>query len=84
MKKPKNLGFEPVHPKNVLLASVVHKISYLFNQKTYSGFLFRTPKYINPESFITIDGGSTITHLPFYQIPTLLIAFHMRKVKIGL
>jgi hypothetical protein len=22
MKKPKNLGFEPVHPKNVLLASV--------------------------------------------------------------
>jgi hypothetical protein len=24
MKKPKNLEFEPVHPKNVLLASVVH------------------------------------------------------------
>jgi hypothetical protein len=23
MKKPKNLEFEPVHPKNVLLASVV-------------------------------------------------------------
>jgi hypothetical protein len=30
MKKPKNLGFEPVHPKNVLLASVVHGISCLF------------------------------------------------------
>jgi hypothetical protein len=24
MKRPKNLEFEPVHPKNVLLASVVH------------------------------------------------------------
>jgi hypothetical protein len=24
MKKPKDLEFEPVHPKNVLLASVVH------------------------------------------------------------
>jgi hypothetical protein len=30
MKQPKNLEFEPVHPKNVLLASVVHGISYLF------------------------------------------------------
>jgi hypothetical protein len=29
MKKPKNLEFEPVHPKNVLLASVVHGISCL-------------------------------------------------------
>jgi hypothetical protein len=31
MKKPKNLGFEPVQPKNVLLASVVHGISCLFS-----------------------------------------------------
>jgi hypothetical protein len=30
MKKPKNLGLEPVHPKNVVLASVVHQISCLF------------------------------------------------------
>jgi hypothetical protein len=30
MKKPKNLEFEPMHPKNVLLASVVHEISCLF------------------------------------------------------
>jgi hypothetical protein len=30
MKKPKDLEFEPVHPKNVLLASVVHGISCLF------------------------------------------------------
>jgi hypothetical protein len=30
MKKPKNLEFEPVPPKNVLLASVVHGISCLF------------------------------------------------------
>jgi hypothetical protein len=30
MKKPKNLGFEPVHPKTVLFASVVHGISCLF------------------------------------------------------
>jgi hypothetical protein len=30
MKKPKDLEFEPVDPKNVLLASVVHGISYLF------------------------------------------------------
>jgi hypothetical protein len=29
MKKLKNLEFEPVHPKNVLLASVVHGISCL-------------------------------------------------------
>jgi hypothetical protein len=29
MKKPKNLEFEPVRPKNVLLASVVHGISCL-------------------------------------------------------
>jgi hypothetical protein len=29
MKKPKNLEFEPMHPKNVLLASVVHGISRL-------------------------------------------------------
>jgi hypothetical protein len=29
MKKPKNLEFEPVHPKNVLLSSVVHGISCL-------------------------------------------------------
>jgi hypothetical protein len=26
MKKPKNLEFEPLHPKNVILASVVHGI----------------------------------------------------------
>jgi hypothetical protein len=31
MKKPKDLGFEPMHPKNVLLASVVHGISCLFH-----------------------------------------------------
>jgi hypothetical protein len=30
MKKSKDLEFEPVHPKNVLLASVVHGISCLF------------------------------------------------------
>jgi hypothetical protein len=30
MKKPKNLEFELLHPKNVLLASVVHGISCLF------------------------------------------------------
>jgi hypothetical protein len=29
MKKPKDLEFEPEHPKNVLLASVVHEISCL-------------------------------------------------------
>jgi hypothetical protein len=33
MKKPKNLEFEPLHPKNVLLASVVHGISGLFLMK---------------------------------------------------
>jgi hypothetical protein len=33
MKKPKNLELEPLHPKNVLLASVVHGISCLFEQK---------------------------------------------------
>jgi hypothetical protein len=29
-KKPMNLEFEPVHPKNVLLAPVVHGIFCLF------------------------------------------------------
>jgi hypothetical protein len=45
MKKSKDLEFEPVHPKNVLLASVVHGISCLLvtilgsgNQKKYSKF----------------------------------------------
>jgi hypothetical protein len=32
MKKTKNLEFEPVHPKNVLLASVAHGISCLFDK----------------------------------------------------
>jgi hypothetical protein len=30
VKKPKNLEFEPQHPKRVLFASVVHGISCLF------------------------------------------------------
>jgi hypothetical protein len=30
MKKPKDLEFEPVDPKNVLLASVLHGISCFF------------------------------------------------------
>jgi hypothetical protein len=33
IKKPKNLEFEPLHPKNVLLASVVYGISCLFFPK---------------------------------------------------
>jgi hypothetical protein len=33
MKKPKNLEFEPQHPKNVLLASVVRGISCLLGLK---------------------------------------------------
>jgi hypothetical protein len=41
MKKSKNLGFEPVYPKNVLLASVVHGISCLFN--IYYAVLFLGP-----------------------------------------
>jgi hypothetical protein len=36
MKNPKDLEFEPVHPKNVLLASVVHGISCLL--RSHSGF----------------------------------------------
>jgi hypothetical protein len=32
MKKPNNLEFEPVHPKNVLLASMVHGISCLLGK----------------------------------------------------
>jgi hypothetical protein len=37
MKKLKDLEFEPVHPKNVLIASVVHGISCLL-------FIPRGPK----------------------------------------
>jgi hypothetical protein len=33
MKKPKNLEFEPQHPKNVLLASVVRGISCLLSSE---------------------------------------------------
>jgi hypothetical protein len=42
MKKTKNLEFEPLHPKNVLLASVVHGISCLFF------FIFSISKPILP------------------------------------
>jgi hypothetical protein len=48
MKKPKNLEFEPVHPKNLLLASVVHGISCLFKLifEISEGVIFvYTPKY---------------------------------------
>jgi hypothetical protein len=43
MEKPKNLEFEPVHPKNVLLASVVHGISCLL-LFYLSIFSLRVPK----------------------------------------
>jgi hypothetical protein len=36
MKKPKNIEFEPVHPKNVLLASVEHGILCLFLNENMS------------------------------------------------
>jgi hypothetical protein len=45
MKTPKNLVFEPVHLKNVLLASVVHGISCLFEIR-----LSGSPK--NPDIFL--------------------------------
>jgi hypothetical protein len=32
MKKPKNLEIEPLHPKNVLLASVVQRISKPYDE----------------------------------------------------
>jgi hypothetical protein len=48
MKKPKNLEFEPLHPKNVLLTSVVHGISCLFQSisifsktRTYIAFTWQ-------------------------------------------
>jgi hypothetical protein len=34
MKKLENLEFEPLHPKNVRLASVAHGISCLFKSKS--------------------------------------------------
>jgi hypothetical protein len=40
MKKPKNPEFEPVHLKNVLLASVVHGISFLFDISFVMGKLW--------------------------------------------
>jgi succinate dehydrogenase/fumarate reductase cytochrome b subunit len=46
MKKPKNLGFEPVHPKNVLFASVVHGISCLF---TYIFIYVRAHLHATPD-----------------------------------
>jgi hypothetical protein len=36
MKKPKNLEFEPLHPENVLIASVVHGISGLLKILRFS------------------------------------------------
>jgi hypothetical protein len=39
MKNPMNLEFEPEHPKNALLASVVHEISCLL-------FLFPDAKIV--------------------------------------
>jgi hypothetical protein len=47
MKKHKNLEFEPLHPKNVLLASVVHGISCLFGKQigTLVLMLEASPKF---------------------------------------
>jgi hypothetical protein len=60
MKNPKNLGFEPVHPKNVLLASVVHGISCLFSFTFFSDFykiLKLIPEEFLEKSQITKNGG---------------------------
>jgi hypothetical protein len=38
MKKLKNLEFESVHPKSVLLASVVHGISCLFHSNQFAAW----------------------------------------------
>jgi hypothetical protein len=45
MKIPKDLEFEPVHPEKVLLASVAHGISCLFEQilKISEGAIFVHP-----------------------------------------
>jgi hypothetical protein len=50
MKKLKNLEFEPVHPKNVLLASVVHGISCLFDS-IYMSDIKRLPNALGVLKF---------------------------------
>jgi hypothetical protein len=61
MEKPKNLGFEPVHPKNVLLASVVYEISCLL---TISNNIAGQQKFffdrIQLNSFLLSKRGSRI------------------------
>jgi hypothetical protein len=42
MKKPKNLEFEPVHPKNVHLASVAHGISCFLRKLLHLNFSKRS------------------------------------------
>jgi hypothetical protein len=44
IKKTKNLEVEPLHPKNMLLASVVHGVSCLFDKKIVRGAFFQYPK----------------------------------------
>jgi hypothetical protein len=54
MNNPKNLEFEPMHPKNVLIASVVHGISCFFCTFDYSvGWHFRKLKAIFEHSKAT-------------------------------
>jgi hypothetical protein len=50
MKKPKNLEFEPLHLKNVLLASVVHGISCLFLVRVLVKAGFPNFKAMDPKS----------------------------------
>jgi hypothetical protein len=61
MKKPKNLEFEPQHPKNVLLASVARAISCLLVSNFFYDDLFTlltlSAKFASPSPVEKTSGG---------------------------
>jgi hypothetical protein len=80
MEKLKKLEFEPVHTKNVLLASVVHGISCLL----FSGFLpqrvllvHRTSHSLSNQSFL----GHFYMYLYFYTLPPMV--FSINPILVG-
>jgi hypothetical protein len=86
MKKPKNLEFEPVHPKNVLLASVVHGISCLLQTAT-SNENVATSFIKDYKNISWIMHGSDLRRIgkfaPFFTLYTISLENNGQKIQEG-
>jgi hypothetical protein len=69
MKKTKNLEFEPVHPKNLLLASVVIGISCLFSNKLIQNRRIDVGKLKSVKSKISDIKRSSLTKIIDFTSP---------------